>query len=331
MQLETTADGGADEVLDRSSPQADPNAAPETRDGAPPAASLFDVIAKRFDNLRRSEQKVARVVLADPARTVGLSLNELARRADVSTPTVMRLSTALGFGGYQDFRIALAQSVALGIPVTQSAIARDDDVPTMVRKIFDFAITSLDHARRLIDNDRVLAAVELLAAADQIVFIGTGASSIVALDGAGKNALFGVPCVAPVEQHQQIIATSMAAGSTVVVAISNTGRSVTTLRAAELARRSGAGTVAVTGGPGPLSDIVDVAIEVESLENTDVFTPTTSRLTHLTVIDALATAVALRRSTPARDLQFHQMMSRLANTRLPEAVRVTPFAAEEKD
>jgi RpiR family transcriptional regulator, carbohydrate utilization regulator len=293
---------------------------PDPDDGSDDAsapASLFHVIAQRFDSLRRSEQKVARVVLADPPRALGLSLSELASRADVSTPTVMRLATALGFTGYQDFRLALAQSVALGIPVTQSAIARDDDLPTIVRKIFDFAITSLDHARRLIDNDRVLAAVDLLAAARQIVFVGTGASSIVAQDAAAKSALFGVPCWAPVEQHQQIIATSMADSSTVVVAISNTGRSVATLRAVELARDSGAATVAIVGAPGALRDVVDVAIEIESLENTDIFTPTTSRLTQLTVIDALATAVALRGSTPAREPQFYQMMARLAATRVP--------------
>jgi RpiR family transcriptional regulator, carbohydrate utilization regulator len=336
IRLETSGDGsadggGADGTMDRAPRPSSPGSPAGTERAAPSAASLFHVIAQRFDSLRRSERKVARVILADPPRAVGLSLSELARRADVSTPTVMRLSAALGFAGYQDFRMALAQSVALGIPVTQSAIARDDDLPTIVRKIFDFAITSLDHARRLIDNDQVQAAVDLLVAAGQIVFVGTGASSIVALDGAAKSALFGVPCWAPVERHQQIIATSMAASSTVVVAISNTGRSVATLEAVRLARDSGAATVAIVGAPSPLRDAVDVAIEIESLENTDIFTPTTSRLTQLTVIDALATAVALRRSTPAHERQFRQMMSRLVATRLPEAtaVRVPPSAREE--
>lgn len=297
----------------------------------PPPASLFHVIAQRFDSLRRSEQKVARVVLADPPRAVGLSLSELAARADVSTPTVMRLAAALSFRGYHEFRMALAQSVALGVPVTQSAIARDDDLPTLVRKIFDFAITSLDHARRLIDSGQVLAAVDLLAAAGQIVFVGTGASGMVAQDGAAKSALFGVPCTAPVDQHQQIITAAMATGSTTVVAISNTGRSAATLRAAELAQANGAATVGIVGGPGPLRDLVDVAIEIESPENTDIFTPTTSRLTQLTVIDALATAVALRRATPARERQFRQMMSRLAATRLPdEPSAAGPPAAREE-
>jgi RpiR family transcriptional regulator, carbohydrate utilization regulator len=140
-----------------------------------------------------------------------------------------------------------------------------------------------------------------------------------------------VPCSAPVDQHQQIIAAAMAGGSTVVVAISNTGRSAATLQAAELARANGAATAGIVGGPGPLRDLVDVAIEIEALENTDIFTPTTSRLTQLTVIDALATAVALRRATPARERQFRQMMSRLAATRLPdEPSAAGPPAAREE-
>ena len=268
-----------------------------TEPGHSPAASadLLDRISTLLPDLRRSEQKVGAVVLADPAQVVRDSLADLARRAQVSEPTVVRFATAVGFRGFQDLKIQIAQSVALGIPVTQSSIVEGDDVATTVEKIFNYSVTSLAHARSKLDTPRVEEAAGLLRAAREIVFVGAGASSIVAQDAVQKAGLFGVPCSAPVDPQMQFLAASLASSDTVLVAISNTGRTASVVEVAARARASGAATIAIIGEAGPLSEAVDVPILVETFENTDFYTPTTSRLAHLTVIDVLATAVAMRR------------------------------------
>ena len=61
-------------------------------------------------------------------------------------------------------------------------------------------------------------------------------------------------------------------------------------------------------------DHCDVALVVETLENTDLFTPTVSRLSHLVVIDILSTAVSLRRDE-AHHQRITQMKARLAQRR----------------
>ena len=245
------------------------------------------------------------------------SLAELARRAKVSEPTVVRFATALGFTGFQDLKIHVAQSVALGIPVTQSSIVEGDDAATTVEKIFNYAVTSLAHARSKLDPVQVERAGAALAAAREIVFIGSGASSIVAQDAVQKAALFGVPCSAPVDAQMQFLAAALARPDTVVVAISNTGRTATVLDAVADAKQRGAVTVAITGEVGPLSELVDVAILVETFENTDFYTPTTSRLAHLAVIDVLATVVALQRpedeKTHGREVKARLAVARTEN------------------
>lgn len=256
-------------------------------------------IAEDQPRLRKSERKVADVVLAGPHAVVNMTLAELAAAAKVSQPTIVRFANAIGCDGFHDFRLQLAQSVALGIPATHSVIASDDEAATIVSKIFDFSITSLDHVRRHLDVDAVGRAVEALRRAANIVFIGLGASGIVAIDAEQKFPLFGVPCSAPVDTHQQFLAASTATPSTVLVAISNTGRTVSILDTARAARERGAVVVAITGGPGPLADLSDVALVVESLDNTDVYTPTISRLAQLVVIDVLATMTLLTRDEQA--------------------------------
>lgn len=259
--------------------------------------SVLELITDRQDRMRPSERKVAAAVLADPGAVVHLSMAGLADAAGVSEPTVMRFCTGLGFSGFQAFRLGLAQSLAVGIPVTHSAIEPDDPVEAMAGKIFDHTLSSLDRTRRSLDTAAVAAAVDTLVRATSVHFVGLGASGIIAQDALQHAVLFGVPCTAPVDLHQQYMAAAMCGPGEVVVAISNTGRTTSVLEVTERAKRAGAEVIAVTGGPGPLADLADVAIVLRTFEDTDIYTPTVSRLAGLVLVDVLATAVAVRRGS----------------------------------
>lgn len=258
------------------------------------AANLLEAIERALPSLRPSERKVGRAVLTDPRSAMRFNLAELAQAGGVSEPTVVRFCAAIGIPRFADFRLALAQSLALGIPATQSTILPGDSVATIAEKVFEYALTSFDHARRTLDPNALGRAVDLLAAAEAIVFLGFGASGIVAQDAEQKFPLFRARCSAPIDAHQQFIAVSLAGPETVVVAISNTGRTASIREAVAVARRNGARTIGISGDRGHLLSEVDVPIVVETLENTDLYTPSLSRLAQLAVVDALAAAVALR-------------------------------------
>ena len=81
----------------------------------------------------------------------------------------------------------------------------------------------------------------------------------------------------------------------VAVVISNTGATLSIIEIARVARESGARSSASSGSASPLVDHCDVALIVETLDNTNIYTPTISRIAALVVIDVLSTAVALRR------------------------------------
>lgn len=258
------------------------------------APALLNTIGDMLPQLRKSEQKVAQAVLADPDRAMRSSIAELAAEANVSEPTVMRFCATIGCGGFQGFKLLLAQSLALGIPATQSTITTGDTTKEIIEKVFDYSVTSLDHARRMLDRTSIEQSVRALAEAAEILFLGFGASGIVAQDAQQKFPLFGVPCSAPADAHQQFIAASLAAPGTVVVAISNTGRTLSIIEAAATARRNGARVIGISGARSPLLEQCDIPIIVETLENTDFYTPSFSRLAQLVVVDILATAVVLQ-------------------------------------
>ncbi|MFN2627670.1 MAG: hypothetical protein ABR569_03410 [Gaiellaceae bacterium] len=183
------------------------------------SSNVLDTIASAMPRLRPSERKVAETILRDPDACIRSSLAVVARSASVSEPTVVRFCSTIGFRGFAAFRLQLAQSLALGIPATQSRIEAGDRVENVAEKVFDYALTSLDHARRALDVAGLERAVDLLAAAEEILFLGFGASGIVAQDAEQKFPLFRVPCRAPADAHQQFIAVSLAGPATVVVAI----------------------------------------------------------------------------------------------------------------
>ncbi|GAA1430556.1 SIS domain-containing protein [Microlunatus lacustris] len=259
------------------------------------AEPLLQRLALQLGTLRQSERKVAEIVQVDPELFLHSTMAAVADAAGVSEPTVMRFCTALGFDGFQSFKIHLAQALALGIPASHSAIDDDDSVPELVTKIFDHSITSLDRARRHLSTESVEAAVAVLLTASEIIFIGFGASGIIAQDAAQKASLFGVPCTAPTDTHQQFMAASTSRPSAVLVAISNTGRTASVIEIAARARQNGTTVISITGGDSPLQAESDVSIVAKTFEDTDIYTPSVSRLAGLVVIDILATSVATQR------------------------------------
>jgi RpiR family carbohydrate utilization transcriptional regulator len=261
-----------------------------------PLRNILEVIRNSHAALRKSERKVADLVLADPQRVLGGTLADTAAEADVSQPTVIRFCNALGCAGYQDFKLRLAHGLALGTPATHSVLLPTDTPSAVVEKIFDYTITSLDWARRNLDAAAMAAAIEVLERARSIEFFGFGASGIVARDAQQKFPLFGVPCGAQLDSHQQIMSASVMREGDVAVVISNTGRTRSLIEIADVARESGATVIGITGARTPLAAHCDIALVVETLENTNVYTPTISRIAALVVVDILSTAVALRRN-----------------------------------
>ena len=291
-----------------------PLASVKTPLATPIGRNVFELIMVRMPGLRKSDRRVAEQILADPQAALTATVSETAQQAGVSEPTVMRFCAALGFEGFQDFKLKLAHSMALGIPATQSVLGSDDTPQTLIDKVFDYTMTSLDWARSRLDQDAVAKAIDMLVAARRIEFFGFGASWIVAADAQQKFPLFGVPCLVHTDSHQQFIAASMMQPGDVAVAISNTGRTAGLLDTIRVAKEMGVTVIGISGRTGPMQRYCDLLLLIETLENTDIYTPTSSRLAALVLIDILSVGVAMRRGG-AHQQRLSRMKKRLSAMR----------------
>ena len=248
----------------------------------------------QHDQLSKTARFVAIKILEDPQAAVSLPIAELARRAKVSEPTVNRLCRALGCKGYPDFKVKLAGELASGRGKISRTINFDDNLSEVVSKVFDSTHASLTMAQNVCDISSITAAVTALTDARAIYFFGHGASGSVAIDAQHKFMRFKKPVVAHVDALNQRIAATNLNQEDVAVFISYTGRTRIIIEAAELAVKSGAHILGLTSQGSPLAQHCLQVLEVGNDEDTDTYTPMTSRIAQLSLIDILVAGTALK-------------------------------------
>ena len=252
--------------------------------------------------LSRAERQVAEFLLQKPHDALEMSIRVLAQACDVSEPTVARFSQSLGFEGFKTFKMAFAKSLATGIPFLHLDVNQADSVRDVLPKVFDRTIAALMEARNSANPASFEAAVNLLARARRIECYGLGYSGALAIDAQLKFFRFGIPTTVFCDGHLQAQSASLLNSDCLVVAFSRTGRTRDLIRSVQLAKSAGAKILVLCASGGPLAELADVHLSVDVEEDPDIYTPMTSRLAHLTYIDALAVAVTLLRGPAAIDM-----------------------------
>ncbi|SAK95720.1 MurR/RpiR family transcriptional regulator [Caballeronia ptereochthonis] len=256
---------------------------------------LLSQVEAMREQLRPSERKLADYVLEAPREVLDLSMTDFAARAGVSQPTIARFCQALGFSGFREFKIRLAQSVAADVPTVYRDVRSDEPAAGVAAKVLDRTIGALIQVRNSLSSDSVAAAIAILAEARRIEFYGAGGSGIAALDMQHKFFKLGVPSVAYSDPHTYTTSAALLGRGDVVVAISNTGRTRDILDACKSALHGGAKVIAITHGNSPLARLATVGLFANVDEDTDIFSPMTSRVSHLAIGDILAVGLALAR------------------------------------
>ncbi|MFL6673449.1 MAG: SIS domain-containing protein [Massilia sp.] len=262
---------------------------------------LLDSIRTQLDSLSKSERKVALAVLDQPSRTVSQNITALAKSAQVSEPTVVRFCRTLGYDGWHEFKLKLAQGLALALPGTANEQPTQDDLAAdLVNKICSRSINTLLDLRNNLNPESVQKALDILSRANKIEFYGQGTSGFVAADAQHKFFRSGVPTVAYTDPAIHSIAAALLHQGDAVVAISQRGNNPSLVRSAKLARRGGADVIVLAPSGTPLADMATVLIPIDLVFNIDPYTPISARLAYLVVIDVLAVGLALQRGPEFR-------------------------------
>jgi RpiR family carbohydrate utilization transcriptional regulator len=259
---------------------------------------MLDRIKASLSSLAPAEQRVGKLVLADPRAFANLPVSELSDRAHVSKPTVVRFCRSMGYDGLSDFKLKLAGSVSEGVPFIHRSVDLDDKTSDVMVKVIDNTVAAFLKYRNEASTTALEKAAEILAetykTGKRIEFYGAGNSGIVAQDAQHKFFRLGVHAIAYSDGHMQVMGASMLGPGDCVVVISNSGRTRDLMDACDIARKNGATTIVITTSGSPLAAAGHVHLAANHPEGYERYSPMVSRLLHLLIIDILATCVALR-------------------------------------
>lgn len=259
---------------------------------------MLDRIKASLPSLAPAEQRVGKLVLLDPRTFASLPVTELALRAHVSKPTVVRFCRSMGYDGLSDFKLKLAGTVSEGVPFIHRSVDVDDKVSDVLVKVIDNTVAAFLKYRNDASTHALEKAVDAIVNAHtqnkRIEFFGAGNSGIVAQDAQHKFFRLGLHTIAYADGHMQVMSASLLNPGDCLVVISNSGRTRDLMDATDIARKHGATTIVITASGSPLAASGHIHLAADHPEGYDRYSPMTSRLMHLMVIDVLATCVALR-------------------------------------
>lgn len=267
------------------------------------AIPILERIRKARAQFSPAEQKVAGLILAHPRAVMNDPISEIARRAEVSQPTVIRFCRTLGCQGLADFKLKLASGVTGTVPVSHSQVHVGDSSLDVGVKVIDNTISAMMEIRDSLNPDALSRATEILGQATKIEFYGFGSCGLVAEDAQQKFFRLGIPTSAYTDPQLQEVSASLLKPTDVAVVISNSGRLRHLAPAVEAAIKAGATVIALAPSNSQLAKRAHLTLAVEHDEGSAMHIPMVSRILLLLLVDMLAVGVSLNRSSPFAELQ----------------------------
>ncbi len=260
-------------------------------------------IKSGMEMFKPAERAVADFVLSYPEQVMQMSISEAARDIGVGESTVIRFCRALGYKGYQEFKLRLAQDLVEPVEFIHENISFADKTAELAQKVFQTNVKAVEDTMRSLDPEMVEVAAKALANARKIDIYGVGYSSFSALDAKFKFVRLGLMADAYGDAHLQAMAAASLGKGDVAIGISHSGSTKDVVDALTAARKSGANTISITNfNPSPITRASDVVLLTASPESPLGGEVLTSRIAQLCVIDVLSVSLAVELGERCLDL-----------------------------
>ncbi|RYG97669.1 MAG: MurR/RpiR family transcriptional regulator [Alphaproteobacteria bacterium] len=249
--------------------------------------ALIASIRSRAPNMTRALQRVANHALEDPNSVLYKSITELAEDARSSEASVMRFCRELGFAGFQNFKLALAQELA-----TQEQPSAGSGQGDTVNDLIETARTALIETERLLDRRTIESVATELLSASHIEIFGVAASAITAQYLEYKLARLGLQSHIPRDAHLATMAAATSSSKDVFFLVSNSGSTLDTVKIAKIAHARGARVVGITSRiKSPLAAVCDFILLASWPETPLTGGAYPSKISELLIVDAIASYI----------------------------------------
>lgn len=222
--------------------------------------NFWELLHQRQDQLTRSGHAVADYLLQHADEAQYLSISSLARECNVAEATVFRFCRALGFDGYHEMRIALAQANATGTPSSQRELQPGATTAELCEHAYARFLTAINGTQNALSTEAVDEAVHLMQEARQVFCLGQGGSMLLANDICARFASLSTKFRTAGDSHLQLLTASLMNEADVVLFVSYSGATRDMMETLRTAKAAGAKIILLThyeDSPGALlADVV---------------------------------------------------------------------------
>lgn len=215
----------------------------------------------REGKLTKSQRKLLNYFESvDYKQVIYMSITDLAAATDVAEATVLRFCRSLGFNGYQEFRLSLAQGVIdMGY--------KEEEGIGYVAELTEMYTSALDSCRKTLKSTLLQQAQDMIRSARTISCFGVGHSHLAALELHNRLMTMGMLSYCEQDAHLQNIHVSSRTAEDLLILFSISGSSKDVVEAAELARSCGMKVLVITCyEKSPLTTYADLTLSSAPIE-----------------------------------------------------------------
>lgn len=267
--------------------------------------SIMHKIHSLYDDMGRSEKRIADYILKETQNIISLSISELAQKCGSGDATVVRFARRLGFSGYQELKLGLAAEINSTSAIDNTIKKTDSCYEIFIKRINDISV-SLKNTESVLDNNHLERAAKALMSAKRIVIFGLGNSAAIAMDASHKFLRLGLDAQAVCDNHMQAIVSSHLDEDCVAIGISHSGSSRDIVEAMQLAKTKNATTICITNyGNSPILPVSDIKLFTQSEETKRSILAMSSRIAQLAIFDALYTYIVVNQDKNSLDAIYN--------------------------
>lgn len=250
-----------------------------------------------------AQRRLIRYLQGNIVSAASLSIDRLAAEAEVSETTVVRLSKAIGYNGFRDFKAALienrgilrgAQLLGSDIP---DEISSDESVLSIAKKVIRTNSEALLETAELLESEPLESVVAAILHARTVTLVGFGSSSPVALDAYQRFLRLAIRASYYSDPHVAAVAAANARKGDLFLCVSYSGESKDIVETLKVARSGGAECIVLTNTPDSTAAGLADQTLVAAFRRKHLPTETvSSRIAQLAVVDVLCVILAVRKA-----------------------------------
>jgi DNA-binding MurR/RpiR family transcriptional regulator len=258
--------------------------------------TLSAYIQARFDEFSRSQKDVAQYIVDHLDEAAFQTAEELARRANTSSSTVVRFSQALGFEGFPELQGAARDEYRRMHAAPVAGTVPAEPLFSLDQSEFETSLAAdhvnVEETARKVSRSDIEAAIDAIASTPRVLIVGTDQMAFFASYLRHLLALLDLRADIVASPSQEALGKlGRIDGDTLVVGLSAGRAHPLVVRAMKLARHRKAKTVAITDAT--LSEVAKLAqIRLYYSSNSPAYVRSHTAL--LAIVQALAYGVYSR-------------------------------------